>query len=364
MSSTDSTISCTAASALSLPFAFITAGFAAVFDRMALQLLAAAGHSPPLILYHDPATVDLFTYTAGCASRDWTCLFQPITSCSAMDLSSASSSYSSSSRSGLSIESYYGLSEALSVRLNVSLSHWPLVELYERVPSAALVNDWQRSMHATLQSERVHRWLIVWAAAQTWLFQPNPSVQSAIDASKARMGWPAVGPGAHPIIGMHIRHGDKAVDGNPLFPLSAYMHQADRLRLRYPHLSTIYIATDDAESVLSELPSYSGRGWRILTLNLSDEVHVEAATEAARYASSHPEVAQAMAVDIIRVIQLLSECGFLIGQCMSQVYRTALAMSFALHRLQEPGIALDYTHCLSSDMHYYPVVEPYQPPAP
>ena len=369
------TADCAAANVVARPFSFFTAGFAAVFDRMALDLIEAAGRIPPHILYHDPATVDSFAYAAGCPSHDWTCLFQPITPCSAAELSSSSHHTSApTSHSSpvsrlptpvdLSVEDYYLLSESLTVSVNVNVSDWPLVELYSKVPEAALVDDWQRSMHATLQSERVHRWLIVWSAAQVWLFQPNSAMQSAIDNSKERMGWPAaVESAARPTtLGMHIRHGDKAADGNPLFPLSTYMQQAQHLRTRHPHLSTVYIATDDAASVLSELPPYRQQGWHFLTLNLSDEVHVAGRAEAAQYALYHPEVAQSMAVDIVRVIGLLSECSLLIGQCMSQVYRAALGIAFAHHRLLEPGVALDYNHCLSSKRHYYPVVEPFQPP--
>jgi len=96
-----------------------------------------------------------------------------------------------------------------------------------------------------------------WFKAQTTLFflNPLPHFIEWLTKSKQYIFPDTLGQTPHPIISIHVRHGDKITE-NPLSPLSDYMNIAKHIKETY-NVSNIFLSTEDASVITEAISNYS-----------------------------------------------------------------------------------------------------------
>jgi len=162
----------------------------------------------------------------------------------------------------------------------------------------------------------------LWWRAHTmrWLLRPHAAVLERIDAFRSAHQWPA----ALPIIGMHVRHGDKKEEVARLHETKEYLDVALRLRAGNANLRTIFLSSDDAAVIQQATTEGARLGFRVIhrqETRTNDAVH-----SLLTQGLADPLEQGSAALDNI---WLLSLCDELIGTFSSSFFKLAYELRHA-----------------------------------
>jgi hypothetical protein len=92
---------------------------------------------------------------------------------------------------------------------------------------------------------------------------------------------------------------------------------------------------------------------------LDGSVHATLASPLSKAAST----VYAMTAGVVADIHALSQCGALVGTCLSQVSRTAYDLAYARGTAQLPPVGMDTDSCAALQLpHPYAILAQWQPP--
>jgi hypothetical protein len=134
---------------------------------------------------------------------------------------------------------------------------WPATPCkFEQMPKNVTTELWMRPDRLQIPEKWRHKGLFWWRAQVTkFLFRPRPSLLRYADNMR-RETFPN-GTIPHPLISLHIRHGDKAKEAG-LIPVSAYMKMIEDAQLKEKYgARSIFLSTEDPESVDDLLREYN-----------------------------------------------------------------------------------------------------------
>jgi hypothetical protein len=216
-----------------------------------------------------------------------------------------------------------------------------------------------------------------WGVVQAYMFRFQPPVRQFIDAQAALMDDSRGFPYSRPVAGIHVRHGDKAVDGFHLHSLNAELSAVRKSpechlqkESRHCKVDVNITATSEQNSSLGDaIPVQSHKTSDDNDLSLfvaSDNPKVLAVSKSLGYLVDESGVSQAQGsstmftvllskheiaynatLEVIRDIHFLSHCSSLVGIAASQIYRMAVDMSNAHGRLK---------YCVAMDHNQLPKV--------
>jgi len=170
-----------------------------------------------------------------------------------------------------------------------------------------------------------------------------------VEAVKQSLGF------RHPIIGIHIRHGDSCSDPRPYtmrrcWPLAEYMAHARRFKERYG-VRTVFLATDDAEVAEAAQQEFREFDFLIQRLNRTNHDSLEFVDDQLRAGTLDPG---REGRDVVTDISLLASSDFFIGTFSGNIGRIAYQLSSAWKGFQPPIASLDIPWC-SHWGHTWPV---------
>jgi glycoprotein 6-alpha-L-fucosyltransferase len=178
-----------------------------------------------------------------------------------------------------------------------------------------------------------------WSSQLTkYLLRLKPDYQKIVDESMARMGF------QHPIVGIHLRRGDKIAEV-PYQPLKAYMHYAneyfDVLELTQTvNQRRIYMATDDPEVVREAKEKYP----EYIILSDQDINQVAKDFKAANFSS----------LGIIVQSRILAQCDYYVFTMSSNLGRKIYEMFLWSHREDKEFVkSLDWRYFEDFEGHQY-----------
>lgn len=201
-----------------------------------------------------------------------------------------------------------------------------------------------------------------WGAVQLYMFRLQPEVEYFVLHESSRMSEGRGFPFGSLIAGLHVRHGDKSIDGWRLHSFENEMAavrkspdcaldgmtNSSRKTEGICHPSTLnvsHIAAEDRDLhvfVASDDPNVLNAAHKLGHLVDSSGVSQKTGT-AGMFAVliKHPEYGYNATLEIVTDIYFLSHCTTLVGTAASQVFRMAVDMSYANGTLN-CAIALDY----------------------
>jgi len=159
----------------------------------------------------------------------------------------------------------------------------------------------------------------------------RPDVRQAIEAKRAGIAWPSAGT---PVIGIHIRRGDKVNEDFEMYSLDTYLARA--LKLKEAHGARhVFIATDSAKELQTILSLHTWTSmFEILYLNdtvrLGDQI-TEAASETRRQQDGYLH-----GLDVLSNLVLLSDANYFVGSPHSNMARVAVDWMDAKYNLLAP----------------------------
>jgi hypothetical protein len=178
-------------------------------------------------------------------------------------------------------------------------------------------NDWMPQGSAFHERPEKYRKVRsqLWYQSQivAYLFRLKPHVLNQCEALMSKINFRKKSGG--PIVGMHIRHGDKFLETFP-HPFSQYM---ELLKAKWPHVKRVFLASDDKfvffESFLSD--KYKKDGYEFLYV--MDETFYKSDWENFR--------------SLLCDIYILSECDYFVGTMSSNLGRLVWELMYS----KKPG---------------------------
>lgn len=151
--------------------------------------------------------------------------------------------------------------------------------------------------------------------SMSYLFRPNQRLRTYLDQVRAKMDYPRSDDAEHRVVSIHVRRGDKARETGIAPPVDRFFRQAVAFRELDPHVSHIYLATDDADVARESVELARLYGFTLLQqpINVAALGHQRQTTETQMAAS----------LGIIADILLLGEGHYFIGTCTSGVSRSS-----------------------------------------
>ena len=224
-------------------------------------------------------------------------------------------------------------------------------------PGGAAANGleygWSRALSLGGGLSQYNRYGTLWVTGQLayWLFsRMHPHIRAEIDSRRKGVLPSLPTPpsiAARPLcIGMHVRRGDSCSLGSRYCPTnftSTYFAAAQRLRSRYPDITTLIVATDDghaAQMCKEGIPGFTS----CKTLQM-DRVRFDARQSIERRVVHHTTgglSGSAVALDALADVEMLSECDAHVLVLRSAVSRLALALSVAKKGRHGPLISLQW----------------------
>ena len=131
-----------------------------------------------------------------------------------------------------------------------------------------------------------------------------------VEAAKARIGF------EQPIIGLHVRRGDKEVE-TPYVPLPVLMEQVMELRDK-TGISRVYV-TSDSDKTFAELPRDAGLDY----VYDHEEKRYDNANHL--FLLRHPELQKQETLTAVKILELLSDCNYVVGQDNAHLPKLAAA---------------------------------------
>lgn len=213
-------------------------------------------------------------------------------------------------------------------------------------PSSVRANYQFREVdESTIPSQFHHMGLAWWwGVVQVFLFKLQPSVENRVLMTINQIDVHKIFKRSHidvPLIGMHVRHGDKSTDG-----FRDHSLEAELAALR---------KSPECNSQVSKNISICFNSTSLQPIDIfvaSDDTHVLAAAHKMGFLAvnsgvsqqtggngmfktlmGHPEIGFHASLEIITDIVMLSRCSTLVGIAASQIFRMAVAMSNVTGRL-------------------------------
>ena len=193
------------------------------------------------------------------------------------------------------------------------------------------------------------------------LWQVNAEVRRAVEDVKRRIRY------RHPIIAMHVRHGDACRDiyrTRRCYPLAEYMAHAQRMKDQYG-VADIFLATDDPEVVQEAKAEYPGfrfvfapvdRAWYGAPAAGSAEAREQETEEGQRqYEAGYVEKRlkygegdpAKVGLEAVIDTELMGQADFFIGTLGSNMDRLAFELILSRQRRVVPFASLDIGWCAS-----------------
>ena len=185
--------------------------------------------------------------------------------------------------------------------------------------------------------------LFLWRAVQmAWLMRLNNATRAEVDLErmKSELGF------KHPIIGVHIRHGDGCLHGrrkqHGCKPLSHYMDEVRTMRDMYG-VNRVFISTDST-TALAETKAYEPE-FEFVYLDMSREKYntktkIENQMEAGKGFDSHD-----IMISSLRDMLLLAESDYLVTHQASTMSRIALQLATLRLKHVPPYVSMDGPWC-------------------
>jgi hypothetical protein len=183
----------------------------------------------------------------------------------------------------------------------------------------------QFDFQAFWNNQRIRRWFYPWVPPEfssskcgrlvfdgetlTRFYLLNEFSQH-VEAAKARIGF------EHPIVGLHVRRGDKEVE-TPFVPLPVLMERVEAIRER-SGVNRVFV-TSDSDEVFDELPQ--GRGFEYIY----DREEKRYNNASHLFLEAHPEFQEQETYTAVKVFELLSACDWIVGQDNAHFARLAAA---------------------------------------
>ena len=206
-----------------------------------------------------------------------------------------------------------------------------------------------------------------------YLWRPNPELSRRVEDIKRRIGY------RHPIIAMHVRHGDACRDiygSRKCFKLGEYMAHAQRMKDRYG-VANIFLATDDPEVVReaeAEYPDFRfavapvDRAWYSASPDseqgsghsglatghgtVQEEAERQTAAGFIEKRLGQREGGRAkVGLEAVIDTELLGQADFFIGTLGSNLGRLAFELILSRQRRVVPFASLDIGWCASFSTH-------------
>eukprot|EP01103_Thecamoeba_quadrilineata_P005781 TRINITY_DN15538_c0_g1_i1.p1 TRINITY_DN15538_c0_g1~~TRINITY_DN15538_c0_g1_i1.p1 ORF type:complete len:413 (-),score=62.48 TRINITY_DN15538_c0_g1_i1:88-1326(-) len=159
--------------------------------------------------------------------------------------------------------------------------------------------------------------------------QPNKKVEDLLIHIKKKLGW------EHPIIGMHIRHGERCTDESlpACVPVQKYFEGASLIKKKYG-VDRIFLATDDPQ-VKKEASKYS-KDFKVVWVT-------DSMLDVNEVLGKHLPIDFSLAtiVDLL----LLSHSDYYVAGFISNQGRLAFEMMFARHGCLRPYVTVDIPWC-------------------
>ena len=264
-------------------------------------------------------------------NTSWTCLWQPLSSCSSSSIGGG--------------PEFQNANQSSSLAIDTSLDNTPYFDTYLYGPTRVLSGrKWPWGRYAF--SDVIPHWERVmgrfWIRAQTahFLWQPNDWLREQVELRLLQP--PPEGPHQHHqrYIGMHIRFTDNRQalarefgrDATVTRNFRTFMDHAAQIRLQH-NVSVIYLSTDNDQMIEQTKRRIYRKKWTFL---IQDEVQRGTSKRHLWFEEGRNVAAVAIATDL----EVLRRADFLIGSHQSNVYRLACQLNSAYHTGRYP-LAMD-----------------------
>ena len=131
-----------------------------------------------------------------------------------------------------------------------------------------------------------------------------------VEATKTRIGF------EHPIIGLHVRRGDKEIE-TPYVPLAVLLERVEAIR-EQSGVNRVFV-TSDSDEIFDELPQ--DRGFEYVY----DDEEKRYNNSSHLFLEAHPEFQEQETFTAVKVLETLSACDWIVGQDNAHFARLAAA---------------------------------------
>lgn len=182
-----------------------------------------------------------------------------------------------------------------------------------------------------------------WRAIQmAWLMRLNNATRAEVDLEriKAELGF------AHPIVGVHVRHGDGCLHGrrkqHGCKPLSFYMEEVRAMRDMYG-VNRVFIATDST-TALADTKQYEPE-FEFIHLDMDREKYNTKSKIESQMASGVGFDSHDVMISSLRDTLLLAESDYLVTHQASTMSRIALQLATLRLKHVPPYVSMDGPWC-------------------
>jgi hypothetical protein len=159
------------------------------------------------------------------------------------------------------------------------------------------------------------------ASTMLWLTQsPVPSIVEIVTAFRRSVNWND----DTPVIGVHVRHGDKGTEVDRLHETQEYIERALRVRSKQSAFRTMFLASDDPKVIEQAQQHAAQNGFRLIyreELRTNDAVH-------ALLTKGQLNALEQGTTALVNIL-LLSMCDELIGTFSSSFFKLAYELRYA-----------------------------------
>ncbi|KKQ61469.1 MAG: hypothetical protein US81_C0006G0025 [Parcubacteria group bacterium GW2011_GWE2_38_18] len=145
-------------------------------------------------------------------------------------------------------------------------------------------------------------------------FELKTECKNYIEEKKLEIGFKT------PIIGMHIRRGDKNTE-SPYIPIRIFEHYLKKAS-KNTNIRRVFV-TSDSEKILDQLPKISG----IQYIFDKNEKRYDNANE--EMLKNSPEIRRQETLTALKIIELLSDCNHIVGQINTHFTNLASCLNIA-----------------------------------